>query len=331
MRKDSCEVISGSQVDVSIYMLTYFHEKYVRKAIDSVLAQKTNYSYEIVISDDCSQDGTVDILKQYEAEYPEIMNVNYNSQNLGIPQNIYQTRCRCKGRYIVPLSGDDYWIDERKIEKQASFLDEHSEYLAVYNCCELRVDESKKPYVTIPAQDLRCKEYSLKDYEQGCAVPSHGFMMRNEFLTEEGRMYFHRAQEISKYVDDAVDTVLLLRRGKAFVLDSVSDVHRVIRINEVRHNYNSRFTKQEKFRHQIEIYNALDVEFGNEIDFSWWYADNFTVGFLGMVLTRDFKTYTEIFKTIPMKYKRLSTKSVYVRLIPNIIKQIIYRLKIKKK
>ena len=323
--------MSDGQVDVSVYMLTYYHEKYLEEAIKSVLSQKTKYKYELIISDDCSKDGTVDILKQYEAEYPEIISVNYNSQNLGIPQNMYQTRCRCKGRYIVPLSGDDYWIDERKIEKQASFLDEHLEYLAVFNCCELRVDESKKPYETMPPQEFRGKDYSLKDYEQGRTVPSHGFMMRNEFLTEEGRKYFRRAQEISKYVDDAVDTVLLLKRGKTYVLDNVADVHRVIRLDEVRHNYNSRYTKQEKFRHHIDIYNALEKEFGNEIDFSWWFADSFTVGFLGMVLTRDFKTYKDLFKTIPMKYKKLSSKSIYVKLIPNIMKQIIYRLKIKKK
>ena len=94
--------------DVSVYMLTYFHEKYIRQAIDAVLAQKTHYSFEIVISDDHSEDGTVDILREYEAGYPDIIRINVNETNLGIPGNIYKARCMCRGRYVAVCSGDDY-------------------------------------------------------------------------------------------------------------------------------------------------------------------------------------------------------------------------------
>ena len=65
--------MSEKQIDVSIYMLTYFHEKYIRQAIESVLAQKTQYTYELVISDDFSQDGTRDILREYAEKYPDII------------------------------------------------------------------------------------------------------------------------------------------------------------------------------------------------------------------------------------------------------------------
>ena len=73
--------MTDKQIDVSVYMLTYYHEKYIRQAIESVLSQKTHYNYEIVISDDYSQDGTREILREYQEKYPDIIRVNLNEKN----------------------------------------------------------------------------------------------------------------------------------------------------------------------------------------------------------------------------------------------------------
>ena len=319
--------MSLEKIDVSVCMLTYFHEKYISEAIESVLSQKTHFRFELVISDDCSKDNTVSIIKEYENKYPDIIRVKINETNIGIPKNIYQARCMCRGRYIVLLSGDDYWIDDKKIEKETSFLDSHSEYFSVFNCVELRIDDSKNAYEIRPHKRFRNKEYSIRDFEKGKILASHGFMMRNEFLNEEGREYFHKAQEISAYVDDAVDNVLILKKGPVFVLNEITDAHRVIRKELNKNNYNSRYTRIEKFKHQIELYNELYNCFGNEIDFSWWFADSYSVGVLGMVASRDFSGYKEIFKTIPSEYRRLTTKSIYVRLVPNIFRHIVSRIK----
>ncbi len=319
--------IIDKQVDVSVCMLTYFHEKYLREAIESVLAQKTHYTYEIVICDDCSKDKTPEIIKEYEDRYPGKIRGHINNENIGIPRNIYQARCMCKGRYIVALSGDDYWIDEEKIEKEASFLDAHREYFVVFNCVELRVDDEKYPFDIWPSKKRRGKKYSIKDYENGNTIASHGFMMRNFFLTEEGRAYFHKAQEISDIVDDAVDMVLFLKRGPGYVIDEITDAHRVLKHEKGKNNYNTRYSKLEKFRHHIELYNSLDNVFGEEIDFSWWYGEWYSLGFLGMIITRNLAGYREIFKSIPYKYKKLSTKSIYLKLVPNVFKNVFIRLK----
>ena len=82
----------NNQVDVSVAMMTFCHEKYIARALESVLAQKTDYSYEIVISDDCSVDKTRDILLEYQKNFPDIIRLNFNSENLGISNNNYKTR-----------------------------------------------------------------------------------------------------------------------------------------------------------------------------------------------------------------------------------------------
>ncbi|MBE5841975.1 MAG: glycosyltransferase [Butyrivibrio sp.] len=303
--------MSEKQIDVSIYMLTYFHEKYIRQAIESVLAQKTQYTYELVISDDFSQDGTREILKEYAEKYPDIIRVNLNDENIGIPKNIYKARSMCRGRYITALSGDDYWINDQKIETEVKFLDEHPQYVAVFNAIELRMDDSTTAYDVIPRDKSQLnREYSLKDYEKCEPLGTHGFFMRNYFLTEEGREYFAQAQQISKFVDDAVDEVLILKKGPVYILDIVTDAHRVVSSTEDKKNYNSRYSRLEKFGHHIGLLNGMSERWGDEIDFSGWYAEYYATGFLSMLVSRDFKGYKEVMKTIPSRYKGIFWKAL---------------------
>ncbi len=326
------EFTSGDGVDrspdVSVYMLTYFHEKYVAQAIESVLAQKTRYSFELVISDDCSQDGTVAILKEYESRYPDIIRVNYNEENIGIPANIYKARCMCRGRYITVLAGDDYWINDLKIENDTSFMDEHPEYSALFGRSQMRMNDSDVPYELVPPlSDPLNREYTIHNYEKCEPLCTHGFFMRNYFLTEEGRAYFGQAREISAFVDDAVDEVLILRKGPVYFMDFVSYAHRVVPIDGTKMNYNSRYSRLEKYRHHIELLNAMDMRWGDEIDFSNWYAKYTAVGILGMLVSMDIKGYKPVFASIPGKYKKPVLKGVYIRSIPEMFRVFAGRFK----
>lgn len=300
-----------NEIDVSVYMLTYFHEKYVSEAIESVLAQKTQYNYELVISDDCSKDKTVSIIKEYENKYPDKIRVNCNPENIGIPKNIYTARCMCRGRYIVALSGDDYWIDENKLETEVTFLEEHPEYNAVFNLVELRDDGAEEAYETLPPKEYWNRPYTVKDFEEGNNLATHGFMMRNDFLTEEGRAYYHQSQDISAYVDDAVDMYLVLRKGPAYILGIATDAHRMIKKQGDTNNYNSRYSRLERMTHHIELYNGLYERFGDEIDLTYWYTYWIRDGVLGMFSSREFGKYISVLKTVPKKYK-----NIYLRSIP---------------
>lgn len=314
--------------DVSVYMLTYFHEKYISEAIESVLMQKTHYTYELVISDDCSQDGTVDILRKYEAEYPDIIRVNVNETNLGIPANIYKARCMCRGRYITVLSGDDYWIRDDKIEIQTAFMDEHPEYVALYGRVEMRMDGSDTGYEVVPPEKVKLNRvYDLSDYEKSKPLGAHGFFMRNYFLTEEGRAYFAQAQEISSFVDDAVDEVLILRKGPVYIMDIITDAHRVVAASEEKKNYNSRYDRLEKFRHHIELLNAMSNRWGDEIDFSEWYGRYLSMGILGMIASGDVAGYRQVFRSIPTSYIHPVLTGAYARSLKYVIRQVVSRLK----
>jgi len=128
---------------ISIYVATYNHERYIVKALDSIREQKTKYSYEVLVGEDVSTDNTRQLLKQYEKQHPGFMTVYYRDHNMHHedPNNSKDLKMRCKGKYVIALEGDDYWIDPLKLQKQVDFLENHEEYLAVAHRCVV-VDEN---------------------------------------------------------------------------------------------------------------------------------------------------------------------------------------------
>ncbi|MCR5651486.1 MAG: glycosyltransferase [Lachnospiraceae bacterium] len=133
----------GKDFDVDIYMPAYQHEKFVAQAIESVLMQETKYRYRMVICEDCSNDGTRDIVMKYREKYPEKIAVllwKKNSRQLGLTNGRIGRRF-CDSKYYAALECDDFWIDRKKLEKQITLLEYHPEYIAcVHNV--IKVDEN---------------------------------------------------------------------------------------------------------------------------------------------------------------------------------------------
>ena len=108
----------------TVLLMTYNHEKYIRKAIESVLMQKDCEPFDIIVCDDCSTDNT-DAVAQSLLQNTPNARVFSNEKNIGITRNYQQAFSICSGDYVFVLEGDDYWTDELKIKKQCSLLDEH--------------------------------------------------------------------------------------------------------------------------------------------------------------------------------------------------------------
>ncbi len=113
-------------IKVSIICNAYNHEEYIRDTLDSFLMQKTNFKFEVLIHDDASTDKTADIIREYEAKYPDIIKPVYQTENQyskGVRiADLYQ-KPRIKGDYVAFCEGDDYWIDPLKLQKQYDFLE----------------------------------------------------------------------------------------------------------------------------------------------------------------------------------------------------------------
>src|SRR3954463_15222753 len=107
---------------VSVAMITYNHAAFIAQALDSVLAQHTDFDFEIVIGDDASSDGTRKIIEEYQARWPKIIKPVFHQPNVGMMKNFRQTLERCSGDYIAILEGDDYWTNQNKLTLQVDYL-----------------------------------------------------------------------------------------------------------------------------------------------------------------------------------------------------------------
>jgi glycosyltransferase involved in cell wall biosynthesis len=109
------------KIKLSIIILTYNHEKYIRDCLDSVFEQKTKYNYEIIVGNDCSPDNTINILKEYEIKFKDQIKVINRPINIGATKNLYNLITVARGEYIIFLEGDDYWTSSSKIEMLADY------------------------------------------------------------------------------------------------------------------------------------------------------------------------------------------------------------------
>jgi glycosyltransferase involved in cell wall biosynthesis len=124
VRRDPEQTEAGAPM-VSVAVTTFNHEAYIRQALDSILMQSTTFAVEVVVGEDCSTDGTWEVVSKIAAKHPERVRAKHHAVNLGIVGNTVDTYRRCRGRYIAVLEGDDYWNDPLKLQKQVDYMEGH--------------------------------------------------------------------------------------------------------------------------------------------------------------------------------------------------------------
>ncbi len=129
---------------VSIMMITYNHASFIAQAIEGVLQQKANFLFELVIGEDCSTDGTREIVFQYQKKYPDIIRVITSDKNVGTTKNSYRTFKACRRKYIAFCEGDDYWHRPDKLQKQVDYIESHPKCGVVFADCDVFYTKSKK-------------------------------------------------------------------------------------------------------------------------------------------------------------------------------------------
>lgn len=132
---------------VSVFILTYNHKDFISRAVESVLTQKTDFEFEIVIGDDNSNDGTREILRGLEVKNPGKVFLNLREERgkgmIG-HENFIGTYEKCSGKYIAFLDGDDYWTDEEKLQKQVEYLEQNEAFVICHHDCQSEETPSMK-------------------------------------------------------------------------------------------------------------------------------------------------------------------------------------------
>ncbi len=257
-------MITKEEITLSVSIITYNHEKFIRKAIDSVLNQKVDCKFEIIIGDDCSSDGTPAILQEYQEKHPEIVQLILHPRRYKeIPgrTNNLTNLYACRGKYIAMLDGDDYWISTDKLQRQIDFLENNPDFnLCFHNAINFSEEDNFKSY-------LQSEKYKILEsrsvYDQqfiasgSSVMPASSIVFRNNLDSELPEWF----REI--FSADYALTLIVTSNGLAKYF---KDIFSAYRINE--HNFSSKYKDTYgQFSNQWKQILILEKQFKN-LDFS---------------------------------------------------------------
>lgn len=210
-----------NNVLVQIGVIIYNQKNYVKQCLDGILMQKTNFKFEILINDDCSTDGTTEIIKEYEQKYPEIIKPIYQKENQfskgkRILKNFVLPRVKCK--YFALCEGDDYWTDPYKLQKQVDFMEENPDY----TICFHNVKRIYQNYTGNNNQNKLNNDFSFEK------------LLERNFITTNSVMY--RWNSVENIFDKIPEKILpgdwylhllFAKQGKIHFIEDTMSVYRI--------------------------------------------------------------------------------------------------------
>lgn len=180
----------NKKIKLSILCISYNHEKFIRKALDGFLMQKTNFPFEIIIHDDASTDKTSDIIRKYAEKYPDIIKPifqteNQFSKNINIAKHFMWSEI--KGEYVALCEGDDYWTDKYKLQKQVDFLDTHPECTICFHPVKVIWEDNSYPQSIFPTPEKRFNKtmLTIDDLIKGNFIQTNSVVYRWQMKNEK--------------------------------------------------------------------------------------------------------------------------------------------------
>lgn len=255
---------------VSVNCLVFNHARYLRVCLDSLLMQRTNFPYEVVVHDDASTDGSSDILREYATRYPDVVRPYIQAENqhskgrkyIGEDVNVQRSR----GRYIAFCEGDDFWTDPQKLQRQFDAMEAHPACSICFHHTRV-VDENGQPGMgafPIPGTRLEGLErVSIYDLLRShcrdglCSFQTSSFFIRKEYMEE----YVRLKQTVYKAFPygDTPMAITALMHGEGLVLRSEMSAYRTCPTGFTAVRYDNRKQRLQMEKEESEGYRALDA------------------------------------------------------------------------
>lgn len=210
---------TASKPLVSVCMITYNHEAYIREAIEGVIMQQTDFPFELVIGEDCSNDNTKKICIDYQSRYPNIIKLISNKNNIGMIENFINTIKNCTGEYIAICDGDDFWVDSAKLQKQINFLNTNTNYTIVVSNSLLLDSNSKSSY----ASNIASGDFTIEQMIEKNLI---GEAASTIVFTKKCISPYFAHNIINAPFGDWALSLLCLSKGKGYIMSDITSCYR---------------------------------------------------------------------------------------------------------
>ena len=255
-------------IEVTVTIITYMHEKYIRRCLDSVFAQKTNFAFQVVVAEDCSPDNTRSILLEYKERYGDQLVLILQEKNLGPGKNSRSLTPYIKGKYSASVEGDDYWTDPYKLQKQYEILEKNPQYSGV--CSDYMIVDTDNNVLRAKKLNLE-KDItkSMNDwFRDGLTLHICTNFKRTCIFPYDDKKYIDLRSSIVT-MGDSVSFALQYDYGDIYVMHEVTAAHRVA--GESDTSSFGYLQKKESIKY-LKIFNNnmrnLEKYFGGKYDFS---------------------------------------------------------------
>lgn len=297
------------EIVLSVCVITYNHEKYIRKALDSILRQKTDFEMEVIVADDASTDNTVQVIDQY---YNGFVRVIKREKNVGLARNLYECINAARGKYIYTHAGDDWLKDNNMFQRHVDFLEANSEYSSVSHWTDI-IGENGNVIGIIKNIN---KSFSLDDFLMGKHLDCQDSVIRNYWREDKDKDkdFLYKCGRNNE--ENAFRLYVLERGPQAIVQESLACYRYVCR--EGADNYNSTHKLLDVFKDNYESILYLETIRSKKYDFRFMKFRLF-YEFVGAAIKRD-RSISELFQV----YNCLDKRDKKLILI-NIGKMIYYK------
>jgi glycosyltransferase involved in cell wall biosynthesis len=172
---------------LSVLLMTYNHAPFVEQAVRSILDQRTDFPFEVVVAEDYSTDNTAAIVSRIEAEYPDRVRVLRRGKNLGMQANFIDAYSRCRGEYVATLDGDDYWTASDKLQRQVDFLQRNPSFSFCFHNVRAKsntpAEDGKEIGAVADGRSDRT-QFELDDLVKDNFIPFGSVVARNRLIPE---------------------------------------------------------------------------------------------------------------------------------------------------
>lgn len=290
----------NTEIMLSVCVVTYNHYEYIEQALDSILAQKTNFPVEVIVADDASPDGTAELV---EKKYGDKVRLIKREKNVGLSRNLYECMTAANGKYIYTHAGDDWLKLNDMFQRHVDFLEAHSEYSAVSHWTDI-VNEEGNVEGLIKNTNLT---YSLDDFLMGKHLDCQDSVIRNYWKNDNNNDFLWKC---GRNNEENAFRLYFLEKGMQYNVQESLACYRYV-CREDADNYNSTHSLLDVFKDNYHSILYLETIRGNIYDLRFM-KFRLIYEFFGAAVKRDksVKKLCQIYNMLTKEDKKLLKKNV---------------------